>query len=102
MVPFSSQSARRELTPQNVELGSMYGSILSGPPVRKTPVTCPNAVFSFPPPNHAPRGRIMNLLHGIRRLLISEDGTTKIEYLVMVVCIIILCLSVFQVIRMIG
>ena len=41
----------------------------------------------------------MNPLHSGKRLLISDEGTTKVEYLVMVVCIIILCLSVFRVVN---
>lgn len=40
----------------------------------------------------------MNLLNNVKRLFISEKGTTKIEYLVMVGCIIILCVTVFWVV----
>ena len=42
----------------------------------------------------------MNLLNSVKRLFISEKGTTRIEYVVMVACIIILCVTVFWVVGM--
>jgi Flp pilus assembly pilin Flp len=39
----------------------------------------------------------MNFPHSVKRLFVSEDGATNVEYVVMVSCIIVLCLSVFRV-----
>ena len=42
----------------------------------------------------------MNLLHRLKRLFISEDGTTKeVEYLVMMASLVILCVSIFRVVN---
>ena len=36
------------------------------------------------------------LLHGVKRFLVSEDGPTAVEYAVMLALIIIVCLGAIQ------
>jgi hypothetical protein len=48
---------------------------------------------SVPAPQ--PRGRNMKLLDSVKRFLASDDGPTAVEYVVMVACTIILCVTVF-------
>src|SRR5262245_23672644 len=78
-VPFFAWLAQ-SLTTQNADLGLKCG----GNP-------CPALTD--------PRGRIMKLLHSLKRFLVSDDGPTAVEYIVMVACIIILCITVFLAVR---
>src|SRR5262245_31771276 len=48
------------------------------------------------PAGEAQRGRIMNRLSSVKRFLVSEDGATMAERVVMVSCIIILFLTALQ------
>jgi pilus assembly protein Flp/PilA len=36
------------------------------------------------------------LLHGVKRFLVSEDGPTAVEYAVMLALIIVVCLTAIQ------
>ena len=38
----------------------------------------------------------MNLLHSVRRFLVSEDGPTAVEYAVMLAFIIVVCIAAIQ------
>ena len=37
-----------------------------------------------------------NLMHSIKRFLVSEDGPTAVEYAVMLALIIVVCLTAIQ------
>ncbi|MGE5194100.1 MAG: Flp family type IVb pilin [Deltaproteobacteria bacterium] len=38
----------------------------------------------------------MNLLHSVKRFIVSEDGPTAVEYAVMLALIIVVCLTAIQ------
>jgi Flp pilus assembly pilin Flp len=45
------------------------------------------------------RGSIMKLLRSVKRFLATDGGATTVEYVVMVLCTIILCLTISLIVR---